>query len=73
MDAKGWEAAFGKLARETMSSPELERYYSVPITLRARATFAPATVALCSPSEGLLGLCFRQLPGAGGKAENSRA
>src|SRR5574339_1064875 len=36
MDAKGWEVAFGGLARETMSSPELERYYSVPIT-QARA------------------------------------
>src|SRR5205809_824161 len=36
MDVNGWQAAFGKLARETMSSPELERYYSVPIT-RARA------------------------------------
>jgi len=36
MDANGWQTAFGKLARETMSSPELERYYSVPIT-RARA------------------------------------
>src|SRR5215831_18725210 len=32
MNANEWNAAFGKLARETMSSPELERYYSVPIT-----------------------------------------
>ncbi|HYQ96848.1 MAG TPA: hypothetical protein VEO92_00660, partial [Candidatus Nitrosocosmicus sp.] len=32
MDANGWNAAFGELARATMSSPELERYYSVPIT-----------------------------------------
>lgn len=36
MDANGWIPTFGKLARETMSSPELERYYSVPIT-RPRA------------------------------------
>ena len=36
MNASNWEAAFGELARETMSSPELERYYSVPIT-QARA------------------------------------
>jgi hypothetical protein len=32
MDANDWNAAFGELARATMSSPELERYYSVPIT-----------------------------------------
>jgi pyrroloquinoline quinone (PQQ) biosynthesis protein C len=32
MDANGWNAAFAELARATMSSPELERYYSVPIT-----------------------------------------
>src|SRR5712691_7169527 len=36
VDANDWNAAFGELARETMSSPELERYYSVPIT-RPRA------------------------------------
>ena len=36
MNVNNWEAAFGELARETMSSPELERYYSVPIT-KARA------------------------------------
>jgi pyrroloquinoline quinone (PQQ) biosynthesis protein C len=36
MDTNGWNAAFGKLARATMSSPELERYYSIPIT-RPRA------------------------------------
>jgi pyrroloquinoline quinone (PQQ) biosynthesis protein C len=36
LDANGWKAAFGKIARDTMSSPELERYYSVPIT-RPRA------------------------------------
>jgi len=36
MDANGWNVAFGKLARETMTSPDLERYYSVPIT-RPRA------------------------------------
>jgi hypothetical protein len=32
MDANDWNAAFGELARATMSSPELERYYSIPIT-----------------------------------------
>ena len=36
MNANGWTEFFGNVARETMSSPELERYYSVPIT-RARA------------------------------------
>jgi pyrroloquinoline quinone (PQQ) biosynthesis protein C len=36
LDANGWKAAFGNIARDTMSSPELERYYSVPIT-RPRA------------------------------------
>src|SRR4029434_5073185 len=36
MDANRWKAVFGELARATMSSPELERYYSVPIT-RPRA------------------------------------
>jgi pyrroloquinoline quinone (PQQ) biosynthesis protein C len=36
MDAEGWSAAFGELARQTMLSPELERYFSIPIT-RARA------------------------------------
>jgi pyrroloquinoline quinone (PQQ) biosynthesis protein C len=36
MDVVGWNEAFGRLARETMSSPELERYYAVPIT-RERA------------------------------------
>jgi pyrroloquinoline quinone (PQQ) biosynthesis protein C len=36
MDVSGWNAAFGELARETMSSPELERYFSIPMT-RARA------------------------------------
>lgn len=32
MDANGWRAALGELARKTMSSPELERYFSIPIT-----------------------------------------
>ena len=32
MSANGWNTAFGELARATMSSPELERYYSIPIT-----------------------------------------
>jgi pyrroloquinoline quinone (PQQ) biosynthesis protein C len=32
MDANGWRAVFGKLSRETMSSPEVERYFSIPIT-----------------------------------------
>jgi pyrroloquinoline quinone (PQQ) biosynthesis protein C len=36
MDAAGWNEAFGRLARATMSSPELERYYAVSIT-RERA------------------------------------
>jgi hypothetical protein len=36
MDVNGWAAAFGELARQTMTSPELERYFSVPIT-QARA------------------------------------
>ena len=36
MDANSWAGAFGDLARQTMSSPELERYFSIPIT-KARA------------------------------------
>jgi hypothetical protein len=32
MNGNGWSEAFGELARATMSSPELERYYSVRIT-----------------------------------------
>ena len=37
MDANGWSEAFGELARQTMTSPELERYFSIPITkLRAQ-------------------------------------
>src|SRR5258707_3784235 len=36
MNANDWCEAFGELARQTMSSPELERYFSVPIT-KARA------------------------------------
>ena len=36
MDAQGWRACLGELARETMTSQELERYFSIPIT-RARA------------------------------------
>ena len=32
MNANDWCEAFGDLARQTMSSPELERYFSVPIT-----------------------------------------
>ncbi len=32
MDQKGWRKAFGNLARQTMASPELEQYFSVPIT-----------------------------------------
>ena len=36
MDAAGWRVALGEVARQTMSSPELERYFSVPIT-RPRA------------------------------------
>jgi len=36
VDQNAWKAAFGKLARATMSSPELERYYAVPIA-RPRA------------------------------------
>ena len=36
MNANDWSAAFGELARQTMSSAELERYFSIPIT-KARA------------------------------------
>ena len=36
MNGNGWSEAFGELARATMSSPELERYYSLPIS-RPRA------------------------------------
>src|ERR671910_1486583 len=36
MNGSGWSEAFGELARATMSSPELERYYSIPIN-RPRA------------------------------------
>ena len=36
MDSNGWAEAFGELARQTMTSPELERYFSIPIT-KARA------------------------------------
>jgi pyrroloquinoline quinone (PQQ) biosynthesis protein C len=36
MDVNVWAAAFGELARQTMSSPELERYFFIPIT-KARA------------------------------------
>ncbi len=32
MDENGWRARLGDLARETMSSVELERYFSIPIT-----------------------------------------
>jgi pyrroloquinoline quinone (PQQ) biosynthesis protein C len=36
MDAAGWRSALGELARETMASPEVGKYFSVPIT-RPRA------------------------------------
>jgi pyrroloquinoline quinone (PQQ) biosynthesis protein C len=36
MDVAGWRTALGELARETMASPEVEKYFSVPIT-KARA------------------------------------
>ncbi len=36
MNEQQWRSALGALARETMASPELERYYSIPIT-RPRA------------------------------------
>ena len=36
MNANEWSSAFGELARQTMSSAELERYFSLPIT-KARA------------------------------------
>ena len=45
MDAKGWSAAFGELARQTMLSPELERYFSIPIT-RARAQLILSQLSL---------------------------
>jgi hypothetical protein len=32
MNASAWNAAFGELARATMSSPEFEQYYSIPKT-----------------------------------------
>src|ERR671914_2036657 len=32
MNATEWSNAFGEFARQTMSSPELERYFSIPIT-----------------------------------------
>jgi pyrroloquinoline quinone (PQQ) biosynthesis protein C len=31
MDQRGWKEVFGKLARETMCSPEVEHYFSIPI------------------------------------------
>ncbi|HEY1269658.1 MAG TPA: iron-containing redox enzyme family protein [Candidatus Binatia bacterium] len=36
MNEQGWRQTLGELARETMSSSELDRYYSIPIT-RPRA------------------------------------
>ncbi len=36
MDAAGWRSTLGELARKTMSSAEVERYFSIPIT-KARA------------------------------------
>jgi pyrroloquinoline quinone (PQQ) biosynthesis protein C len=36
MDESGWRAALGEIARRTMASPELQRYFSIPIT-RPRA------------------------------------
>ena len=73
MDANGWNAAFGELARATMSSPELERYYSVPDHKAAGAAPAATTVFICSTSQRLLGFCFRQLSGAAGKTKDSGA
>ena len=73
MNANGWSDVFGELARETMSSPELERYFSVPITKAARATHPAATFALRAPPARLLGLCLGQLAGAGGEAEDPRS
>ena len=32
MNANDWCEAFGELARQTMSSPEADRYFSIPIT-----------------------------------------
>jgi pyrroloquinoline quinone (PQQ) biosynthesis protein C len=34
MDETGWRTALGEIARKTMSSEEVERYFSVPITER---------------------------------------
>ena len=34
LNANDWGAAFGQLARETMTSTELERYFSIPINKR---------------------------------------
>ena len=45
MDVAGWRAALGELARETMTSPEVERYFSVPIT-KARAQIILAQLSL---------------------------
>jgi pyrroloquinoline quinone (PQQ) biosynthesis protein C len=36
MDENGWRSALGELTRETMAAPEVEKYFSVPIT-KARA------------------------------------
>ncbi|TAJ82824.1 hypothetical protein EPO44_17295 [bacterium] len=36
MNAAEWRSTLGELARKTMSSPEVERYFSIPIT-KARA------------------------------------
>lgn len=34
MDEQAWRAALGEIARQTLSSPGLERYFSIPITRR---------------------------------------
>ena len=72
MNAKGWSAAFGELARQTMLSPELERYFSIPITRAQSATDSLAAFALRPAPQRLLGLCVGQLPAAAGEAKNSR-
>ena len=62
MNANDWSAAFGELARQTMSSPELERYFSIPITKARAQLILPAAFALRAPPARLLGFCLGQSP-----------
>ena len=59
MNANEWSAAFGELARQTMSSPELERYFSIPITkARARRLFCNSFRFTCATG-AIVGLLSR--------------